>query len=68
MHGLPFEKAPVFQTHIGAIFYISDDSKASKLNALKDKKFSYDNIFHTVLGYFGIQSTVYNKKMDILAF
>ena len=68
MHGLPFEKAPIFQTHIGAMFYISDDSKASKLNALKDKKFSHDNIFHTVLGYFGIQSTVYNKKMDILAF
>jgi lipid A ethanolaminephosphotransferase len=38
-----------------------------KLNSYKDKSFSQDNLFHTLLGFFEVETEVYKKDLDILS-
>jgi lipid A ethanolaminephosphotransferase len=67
LHGLPYAIAPEAQTHIGSIFWLDDGFKIDK-KALRDKsgeQFSQDNLFHTVLGLLEIETTVYDKSLDI---
>ena len=40
------------------------DYNKIKLNA--NKKWSQDNLFHTLLGLFGVKTKVYKKEMDIV--
>jgi lipid A ethanolaminephosphotransferase len=35
------------------------------LKKREEKSYSHDNIFSTVLGFFGVQSEVYEREMDI---
>jgi len=68
LHGLPYAIAPDAQTHIGSVFWIDDGFKIDK-KALRDKaggKFSQDNLIHTILGLMEIETTVYDKNLDIL--
>ena len=70
LHGLPYFMAPDAQTHIGAFLWLGDgmknifDEKSLRTNAAKE--YSQDNLFHTLLGIFGVESKVYKKDMDIL--
>jgi lipid A ethanolaminephosphotransferase len=67
LHGLPYSIAPEHQKHIPAICYFSKDMQDKKemLEALKSDEYSHDNIFHTVLGFFGVSTKEYNKDLDI---
>ena len=38
----------------------------SKIKSSKDSEFSHDNLFHTLLGIFDVQTEVYEKEMNIL--
>ena len=73
LHGLPYSMAPKEQTHIPMILWMPEaSSQALKLRSgcLKsrlDQPFSHDQLFHTVLGYSGVQSQVYRSDWDILA-
>ena len=70
LHGLPYFMAPDEQKHIGSLMWFGENSKevtdTEKLNSYKDKSFSQDNLFHTLLGLFEVQTEVYKKDMDIL--
>jgi len=70
LHGLPYFIAPKSQTHVGAFIWLGKDiSKEVDIEKLKqksDKKYSHDNLFHTLLGIFEVESTVYDKNMDML--
>jgi len=70
LHGLPYFMAPDAQTHIGAIMWFGQKMRdildMDMINANKDKKYSQDNLFHTLLGMFEVKTDVYDKKMDIL--
>jgi len=70
LHGLPYFMAPNAQTHIGAIIWLGKGMKKEidiqSLKAKSKKHFSQDNLFHTLLGIFQVQTKVYNQKMDIL--
>jgi lipid A ethanolaminephosphotransferase len=70
LHGLPYFMAPDEQTHIGALMWfdgkIKDKLDTQKLNTYKNDSFSQDNLFHTLLGLFEVQTSVYKKDMDIL--
>ena len=70
LHGLPYFMAPDEQKHIGSLMWFGENSKevtdTEKLNSYKDKSFSQDNLFHTLLGLFKVQTEVYKKDMDIL--
>ncbi|MGE0051493.1 MAG: phosphoethanolamine transferase, partial [Arcobacter sp.] len=70
LHGMPYMLAPVEQKHIGSILWIGDSMKKEidleKLNSYRNKEFSQDNLFHTLLGLFEVGTEVYKKDMDIL--
>ena len=45
---------------------MKEDYNIEKLNTYKNKEFSQDNLFHTLLGLFEVKTVVYKKDMDIL--
>lgn len=38
----------------------------SKIKQNKDKEYSHDNLFDTLLGLFEVKTEVYKKELDIL--
>jgi lipid A ethanolaminephosphotransferase len=70
LHGLPYFIAPDTQKHVPMIMWFSESIKKevnfSQLKLQSSKRLSHDNVFHTILGLMEIQSTVYDKKMDII--
>jgi len=62
LHGLPYFMAPEAQTHVGAMVWFGENNKKS---IDPSKKYSQDNLFHTLLGLFDVQTTVYKKEMDM---
>lgn len=70
LHGLPSMIAPEVQRHVPAILWLGDhfiDADRNVLARQRDTKYTHDNIFHTILGFMEIQTTVYDETMDILA-
>jgi len=71
LHGAPYIIAPEEQTHIPAIFWISNSfAKDFKINlkCLENKKtdmLSQDYLYHSLLGLFNIKTTTYDKDLDI---
>jgi len=69
LHGLPNFMAPDVQRDVGVIFWIGDNVEDINKKTLAEKtenKYSHDHLFHTILGLFEINSSVYNRNMDIL--
>ncbi|MGP1486133.1 MAG: phosphoethanolamine transferase [Campylobacter sp.] len=71
LHGMPYFFAPKEQKHIGSIMWFGDGEirkkyDIEKLKSYKDREFSHDNLFHTLLGIFEVQTEIYDKKLDIL--
>ncbi len=69
LHGLPYFMAPDAQTHVASILWFGDnydeiDSQSVRQKA--DMDFSHDNLFHTILGLMEVETSVYNRKMDII--
>ena len=67
LHGLPYFMAPDAQIHVGALIWMNDkvDIDITQINT--KKKYSQDNLFHTLLGLFDIETKVYNKQLDIFS-
>lgn len=62
MHGVPLSIAPKEQYEIPFIVWVSDNSsKLLKAN----KMLSQNHVFHSVLNFLGIQSPIYDEKMNI---
>jgi len=66
LHGLPYFMAPDAQIHIGTMLWMNKDFKEEIGTVNTDKKYTQDNLFHTLLGIFDVQTNVYKKEMDIL--
>jgi lipid A ethanolaminephosphotransferase len=69
LHGLPYWLAPDAQTHVPFILWFGrnyHDVDVPAMRRLRDAPISHDNIFHTVLGLFEIDSEVYDGSRDIL--
>ncbi len=70
LHGIPYMVAPETQTHIGALMWfgseMSKDINIEKIKQNKDKKCSHDNLFHTLLAIFEVETELYKKEMDLL--
>ena len=71
-HCAPYAIAPLEQTHVPLIFWVSDTFTAEKnisLACLKNKaqagQFSHDNIFHSVLGVRDVSTSLYQPTLDI---
>ena len=71
LHGLPYFMAPDTQTHVASLMWFGESMKedldVKKLNEIKDKPFSQDNLFHTMLGMFEVDTNIYKKDLDILS-
>lgn len=70
LHGLPYFMAPDTQTHIASLMWFGDGLKKEldmeKLSQFASKPFSQDNLFHTLLGLFEVETDVYQPTLDIL--
>lgn len=74
LHGTPYAIAPSQQTHVPMLMWMSKDYQAYNkvdMNCLqqnaKSKPYSHDNIFHTLLGIFNVQTQEYQSSLDILS-
>jgi len=72
LHGLPYMLAPDTQKKVPMIMWFSDSFEKQEVNPeifrkIKDKRYSHNNIFHTILGLFEVTTSVYNKDLDIIA-
>lgn len=68
LHGMPYHFAPEAQKHVGAFFWFSPSFPIDrkKLAAQSNADFSHDYLFHTLLGMFNVQTTVYKKELDMI--
>lgn len=68
LHGTPFMLAPDVQKKVPFIFWASNGYLRSKgvksLQLKQQQEYSHKNIFHTILGAFNVESSVYNQKLD----
>lgn len=67
LHGLPYVMAPESQTHIASIFWFSDNFKIDRqvLRARAGRQFSHDNLFHTILDLMEVETSIYDRGLDI---
>ncbi|MDO7253099.1 phosphoethanolamine transferase [Helicobacter cappadocius] len=69
MHGgLPYALSPDFQKHIPSMIWLGRGFQGDfdRLNKQKDRQLSQDYLFHTMLDLLDIQTSVYEKQLDIL--
>ena len=73
MHGLPYIIAPDNQIHIPFIVWFSEGfTKLEHLDTIcltkeKENNYSHDNIFHSILGLLDIQTSAYQKRLEIFS-
>ncbi len=67
LHGLPYFMAPKAQKHIPALIWTNASLKQKLRLADIDanKRWSHDHLFHSLLGLFDVETSIYNKKLDI---
>lgn len=71
LHGMPYSIAPKQQTQVPMIFWGSDSFLKEQgierqlLTRQQNNQFSHDYLFHTILGLFHVNSTVYKPELDI---
>jgi len=69
LHGLPYWLAPNAQTRVPVILWFGRnyrDVDVDAMRQLSDASLSHDNLFHTLLGLFEINSGVYDGSKDLL--
>ena len=69
LHGMPKSISPEAQLHVPAVMWFGSNFHAVTPSALREKSktlFSHDNVFHTILGFFEIESETYRRVKDIL--
>ncbi|WP_284155316.1 phosphoethanolamine transferase [Sulfuricystis multivorans] len=69
LHGLPRAIAPRAQLHVPALMWFGGHHHEVDVAALRAKRnapYSHDHLFHTVLGFFEIETAIYRPELDIL--
>ena len=72
LHGLPYAIAPVQQTQVPMVMWLSPsfaDSRQIDLACLRNRatqRATHDNLFHTVLGLLDVQTQVYEPALDLV--
>lgn len=71
LHGLPPPLAPREQLEVPMMAWLSPEIRSRHemprncIAGLANKAYSHDNLPHTLLGMFGVQTTLYRKDLDI---
>jgi lipid A ethanolaminephosphotransferase len=69
LHGLPKTIAPHAQLHVPAVMWFGkgfDELDRAALLRKRTTAFTHDNLFHTVLGFVEIETSIYRPELDIL--
>ena len=70
LHGAPYALAPDAQRHVPTVMWfgegIKHDLVTASLEERSRRRWSQDNVFSTVLGFFEIRTAAYNASMDVL--
>jgi lipid A ethanolaminephosphotransferase len=68
LHGLPYPLAPQVQKHIAALMWLGEGFKVNrdKIKRNATRQYSQDHLFHTLLGLFEVNTSVYDRSMDII--
>ena len=73
LHGLPYALAPAEQTSVPMLFWASEEFLTRKeidlptLQSNRQISYSHDNIFHSMLGLFGVNTGAYHPDLDLFA-
>ncbi len=73
LHGLPYFIAPVEQTHIPFMIWLSEGIEMDKnidvscLQNNQSEEYSHDNLLHSVLGIMDVKTNSYNTDYDIFS-
>jgi lipid A ethanolaminephosphotransferase len=74
LHGAPYMIAPDEQTQVPWFMWFGNDYAAAKginkqclLDKANNDTFSHDNLFHTLLGLYGVDTTAKDNQLDIIA-
>ncbi|CAN5310617.1 phosphoethanolamine--lipid A transferase [soil metagenome] len=69
LHGMPYAVAPRDQIHVPMLLWLGDAPALEQqcLKGKRDQPLSHDNLFHTVLGLMGVQTTLYRAEWDFIA-
>jgi lipid A ethanolaminephosphotransferase len=71
LHGMPYMLAPDAQTHVPMIMWFGQnfDQEEIDLQSLRKQtsnRYTHDNVFHTILGLFELETPIYDEKLDIV--
>jgi lipid A ethanolaminephosphotransferase len=69
LHAMPYAIAPRSQTNVPIILWMGAqhaDYDLQRVLRAKDSNFSHQNVFHTLLGLFEIESEVYQPHLDLV--
>ncbi len=70
LHGAPYALAPEAQRHVPAVMWfgegIKQDIKVATLQERSRRKWSQDNVFATIVGFFELDTSAYASNQDIL--
>lgn len=73
LHGADWDTAPTQQKHIPMLMWFSPgwvSDTGMRLECLNQRRVqpaSQDNLFHTLLGFFGTRTSVYKPELDLLS-
>lgn len=74
LHGAPYIIAPAQQTQVPWFIWLGNHYAAAKginkqclLNKANNDTFSHDNLFHTLLGLYGVDTAAKDNQLDIIA-
>lgn len=68
LHGFPYAIAPDAQKHVPAVMWFGKQFPVDKaeLKRRASAPYTHDYLFHTLLGFAEVNSTVYRPELDIL--
>lgn len=73
LHGMPYVVAPDEQTHVPMVIWLSSGIVASRrldlsclARSAQAKAVSHDNLFHTLLSLFDVQSQAFDAALDLM--
>ena len=69
LHGYPYAFAPMEQKHVPAVFWFGKKSPIDRdqMRTDGDNPYSHDYIFHSLLGLFEVQTSVYDPDLDMVS-
>ncbi|MCF7688389.1 MAG: phosphoethanolamine--lipid A transferase [Cephaloticoccus sp.] len=69
LHGYPYALAPMEQKHVPAVFWFGSKFPLDleRIRAKSGEPYSHDNIFHTLLGLFEVETTAYDPSLDMVS-